>query len=736
MEDRQKVIYVFGPFLLDPSERQLSRGGESVPLKAKTLDLLLALVRSRGHLVTKDELMKTVWGDSVVEESNLTVHISMLRKALGEHGEAKFIENVPKYGYRFLVEVANITPSNNQIVEESHVLPADASVPPGHSETRMSFGRLVRRFAPLLVLISIAIIVSALTLSSYKSIDRTFAEVRFLKSNFARLTTTGTQSSAAISGDGKYLVYAVNESGKQSLWLRVIPNASDLQLLPPEAVIYSGLTISPDSQAIYYDKSQDFSSEGGIYRIPLLGGVEQKLIGGTSGPPISLSPDGKRFAFVRWNPADGSDNVWLANADGTDAHKLASHKIEGAGDTCSPAWAPGGKIVVCAWGLAEGMMNLFGVSVEDGSIKPLLPARWEEVGEVVWLRDGSGMIITAREKGSQFLQLWLVSYPDGHVRRITNDTANYRSISSTNDSTFLSALQIDRISNIWVAQNVGTRQQQQITFRNYDGDSNLGFSWTPQGQIVYATATGGQSAIWIVDADGRNQRQLTPTTSNYMPIVTPDGSKIVYCSDGPDKMPHIWIMDSDGGNPKQVTDGPIEFLPRVSPDGKWIVYHTYLSGVTSLYKIPIEGGQPVFLLDKLMDTYSPVSPDGQFVACVWLDDHDGKKSWKLGIAPFEGGPVVKDFDIQPSPIGFASLAWTSDSKQVMYLAKENGVSNIYQVAVETGKTTKLTDFTSGRIFYFDWSRDGRQLAIARGEVKQDVILISDIKTEEPRSLQH
>jgi Tol biopolymer transport system component len=214
-----------------------------------------------------------------------------------------------------------------------------------------------------------------------------------------------------------------------------------------------------------------------------------------------------------------------------------------------------------------------------------------------------------------------------------------------------------------------------------------------------------------------------------MPIVTPDGRKIVYCSDGPDKMPHIWIMDIDGGNPKQITDGPIEFLPGISPDGKWIVYHTYISGVTSLYKIPIEGGHPVFLLDKLMDTYSPVSPDGKFVACVWLDNHDGKQSWKLAIAPFEGGPVVKGFDIEPSPIRFASLAWASDGKQVMYLAKENGVSNIYQVAIETGKTTKLTNFTSGRIFHFAWSRDGRQLAIARGDVKQDVILISDIKTE-------
>ena len=99
-------VYAFGPFLLDIGERRLSREGEVVPLTAKALDLLQVLVENHGHLLQKDELMRRVWPDAAVEENNLTVTISALRKALGEGPtERTYIETVPRRGYRFLAEV-------------------------------------------------------------------------------------------------------------------------------------------------------------------------------------------------------------------------------------------------------------------------------------------------------------------------------------------------------------------------------------------------------------------------------------------------------------------------------------------------------------------------------------------------------------------------------------------------------------------------------------------------------
>src|SRR5262245_7428415 len=101
-----KEFYEFGPFRLVPEERLLLRGGEPISLTSKAFDLLLALVEQPGHLFEKETLLEAVWPDSFVEEHNLADNISRLRKALGE-GEngQKFIETVPRRGYRFVASV-------------------------------------------------------------------------------------------------------------------------------------------------------------------------------------------------------------------------------------------------------------------------------------------------------------------------------------------------------------------------------------------------------------------------------------------------------------------------------------------------------------------------------------------------------------------------------------------------------------------------------------------------------
>lgn len=107
--------YEFGPFSLDLEDRCLQRDGEVLPLTAKAFDLLLTLVERRGHVVTKDELFDAVWAGSFVEESNLTVGVSALRRALGDRPTAsQYIETVPKRGYRFVAPVREINEAQEQ----------------------------------------------------------------------------------------------------------------------------------------------------------------------------------------------------------------------------------------------------------------------------------------------------------------------------------------------------------------------------------------------------------------------------------------------------------------------------------------------------------------------------------------------------------------------------------------------------------------------------------------------
>jgi TolB-like protein/DNA-binding winged helix-turn-helix (wHTH) protein/Tfp pilus assembly protein PilF len=106
--DRQSgKKYVFGPFVLDPAEQTLLKDGEPLQITPKSFDLLAALVQDRGHLITKEELLERVWPNSFVEEANLSVKMSELRRVLGEApNEKQYIETVPRRGYRFVADVS------------------------------------------------------------------------------------------------------------------------------------------------------------------------------------------------------------------------------------------------------------------------------------------------------------------------------------------------------------------------------------------------------------------------------------------------------------------------------------------------------------------------------------------------------------------------------------------------------------------------------------------------------
>src|SRR5205823_11726339 len=112
----------------------------------------------------------------------------------------------------------------------------------------------------VLILVVAALAITALVFRFYLRAAPGLARTLFQKTKFSRLTTTGNNLAATISPDGKYVAYVVNADGKQSLWIRVIANSSDLQIIPPDNVIYQAMSISPDSQLIYFDKTRDFGS--------------------------------------------------------------------------------------------------------------------------------------------------------------------------------------------------------------------------------------------------------------------------------------------------------------------------------------------------------------------------------------------------------------------------------------------------------------------------------------------
>jgi Tol biopolymer transport system component len=158
------------------------------------------------------------------------------------------------------------------------------------------------------------------------------------------------------------------------------------------------------------------------------------------------------------------------------------------------------------------------------------------------------------------------------------------------------------------------------------------------------------------------------------------------------------------------------FNPDCSPDGSEVVYS---DGSGHIRKISIDGGPTVELSKS--QAYSPViSPDARFVAWMLFDEAT-RKSREV-IAPLAGGPPLRTMDL-PNDTETPWVRWTPDGKALSYIQTNNGVSNLWRASIDGSTPTQLTHFTSGQIFNYAWSRDGKQLAMARGSETSDVVLI-------------
>jgi TolB protein len=180
-------------------------------------------------------------------------------------------------------------------------------------------------------------------------------------------------------------------------------------------------------------------------------------------------------------------------------------------------------------------------------------------------------------------------------------------------------------------------------------------------------------------------------------------------------------MDLDGANQRFLTNsGPFALTPQVTPDGQWVIFTTNDQRNPRLYKVSVDGGEPVQISDKLI--WRPqISPDGSQIACLYHEIWN--EPYKIAILPLAGGEPVKVFDIPSGPSRL--LRWSYDGRALYYTDERDGISNIWRLTIDKdGPGTQITNFTEGVIRSFAWSRDGKLLAISRGVPSSDVVLIT------------
>jgi Tol biopolymer transport system component len=245
------------------------------------------------------------------------------------------------------------------------------------------------------------------------------------------------------------------------------------------------------------------------------------------------------------------------------------------------------------------------------------------------------------------------------------------------------------ILNLWVAPDATARSLRQLTYGSFKYEGIDGMGWTPDGRIVYTAFLNTSSDVWIMNADGTGQKQLTSSQGSYY-----NGQ------------------------------------PAASPDGRWVIYVAYDGEHLDLFKVAIDGGTPVRLTEGfLIDTVaaysvnSPaVSPDGKLIA-VGYRERAGAPL-KLALLAIDGGRPSKLFDF---PQTGSPLHWLPDGRALAYIDTQKGVSNIWALPIDGSKPKQLTDFTLGQISAFDLARDGKPTLFARGMTNRDVVLITGFR---------
>jgi serine/threonine protein kinase/Tol biopolymer transport system component len=554
-----------------------------------------------------------------------------------------------------------------------------------------------------------------------------------------QLTSSGDIGAAAISPDGKWLAYVQDRDGQQSIWVRQVATGSTAQVLAPSKLNPGGLTFTRDGNYLYFNTRNQGEPISHLQKMASLGGAPQHILDDIDSP-ITFSPDGSQLAFVRNSSAENSSKLIIAAADGSGQRTLATLTGLSSFSLDGPAWSPDGARI--AAGAIEGQGSSYHwhihlIDTTTGAIKHLGDDIWINPRQLAWMPDGSGLVFPSARKDSGALnsQLWFLSYPAGQPRRITNDLNLYFGAKVTADGSSLVTSQATLISRVWVAQSgaaaLPESEGKAITSGIGRADGYLGIAWLPDGRLVQAYYASGKIGLAISDSSGNASRDL-PLGKGISDHPSPcgDSGGFVYAEQSAEAS-QIFRASADGGSAVLVTTNGIDSEPVCSPDGKWIVFRRQDNADGELWRVSADGGAPTRLNIKNAH-YAAFSLDGKWIAAG--QRLDLQKPPKLIVFPSEGGEIRATYDLPPGagPAGEGSpqLNWTADDRGLAYVVTQNGVSNIWMQSVnlsspETRSAPRqLTHFNSDLIFGFTWSRDLKQLALARGRYATDVVEVS------------
>lgn len=702
MRPKTGHVYEFGDFRLDPGEKILLRESHRVSLTPKVFDTLVALVENAGHLVEKEVLIQKVWQESFVEEGNLTFNIKMLRKALDDDANhPRFIETVPKRGYRFIAAV-------KEVVSEPRVVngPEIAAPVPRHP------ARQVRVVLLIAILLS-----SSIVLGSWFWRDSFYhngLNTPLLSHPFhsEKLSSSGKVRYAALSPDGRLAAFVSEIDGKFGVWLRRLETFENVQLLPPTDNVYIGLSFAPDGQNIFFVRTTIGAQEpGGVYSISILGGLPKQILERTEGW-ISFSPDGREISFVRCEYKDDDFcSLFVADIDGRNERRMITRgRPIRIGDN---QFSPDGKSIVFASGQSwsgESDFRLNRVDVSSGMESVISTRNFFNIKSLRWLPDSAGLLITAMENLDGNSRIWYVPISSGEPQALSQDAASYTEISLDKNADRMIAVQESNSFQLFVSTGGSTKT---LT-------SAREAVFTPGGQIVYSAS---DNEIWTINREGGEQRQLTQNAfKNFSSRVSSDG-RTVYFTSNRTGSNQVWRMNIDGSDQKQLTRTEGGYPVYVSLDDKWVYYESGLH--QSLWRVSTSGVEQNEVLGTKL--FRPAfSPDGNLVA-YFFRDKQADNCRKIAVVRVADKAVLKIINLAEEHADPVKIDWSPDNLTVNYVTHSGGKNSLWSQALASATPQLVADLGNMEVEDFSIAPDGNSIAYTRGEWIHDAVLILGLK---------